>query len=178
MKRLITLSVLTFALLFSSTARAESQFELLFGPRFNVKNYAGMFAVGGAFGGKYVKFGFNYSHGSQNFLGTNVGFNMIKPYVMIDIPIGFNIGSSTEMRIIPTIDFGPEIGFMAGEKVIDFMVLGFGIKAQIYFTDTFGVGITPFHLSNSFASYTTGGTGVDKTYRMTYDLYFSLLMKW
>jgi hypothetical protein len=29
MKRLITLSVLTFALLFSSTARAESQFELL-----------------------------------------------------------------------------------------------------------------------------------------------------
>ena len=174
MKKLITLSVLTCALLFSSTAKAESQFELLFGPRFNVKNYAGMFAVGAAFGGKYVKFGFNYSHGSI----ATVGFNMIKPYVMIDIPFGFKIGSSTEMRIGPTIDFGPEVGFAAGQKSIDFIVLGFGLKAQIFFTDTFGVGITPFHLSNSFASYTSGGLGVVRQTRMTYDLYFSLLLKW
>ncbi len=174
MKRLITLSVLTVALLFSSTARAESQFELLFGPRFDVKNSARMFAVGGAFGGKYVKFGFNYSHANVN----NVGFSFIKPYLMIDIPFGFNIGSSTEMRIIPTVDFGPEIGFAAGQKSIDFIVLGFGLKTQIFFSETFGVGITPFHLSNSFASYTSGGIGVVRQTRITYDLYFSLLMKW
>ena len=174
MKKLVSLAILVLALTASPKASAESQFELLFGPRFDVKNSTGQFMVGGAFGGKYVKFGFNYSHATVN----NTGVNFIKPYVMIDIPFGFNIGSSTEMRIIPTIDFGPEIGFVAGQKSIDFLVLGFGLKAQIFFTDTVGVGITPFHLSNSFASYTTGGTGVVRQTRMTYDLYFSLLLKW
>ena len=82
------------------------------------------------------------------------------------------------MAIVPTIDFGPELGFINGTKVIDFAILGFGLKTKFYFTEHFGAAITPFHLSTSFATYTTGGLGVVRQTRMTYDLLFSLLLRW
>ncbi|MEI6079706.1 MAG: hypothetical protein WCQ53_03605 [bacterium] len=152
-----------------------SRFELLFGPRFDVKNYGvNFFTAGMAVGGKYIKFGVNYSHASP----AGVSFNAFKPYLMIDIPFGFDIGSNGLLVIAPTIDFGPEFGFIAGQKTVDVLVLGYGLKTQYYFTHTFGVGLTPFHLSNSFATWTSGGTGLTRQTRISYDLFFSLLLKW
>jgi len=36
----------------------SSEVELLFGPRFDIKNWANQFTVGMAMGGEYVKLGF------------------------------------------------------------------------------------------------------------------------
>ncbi len=167
----ITLVVLMFS---ASTAYASSEVELLFGPRFDVKNWANQFTVGMAVGGEYIKLGFNYSHVSQ----AGISANMLKPYLLGEIPFSFKLGQVTEMAIVPTIDFGPEIGFTSGAKIIDFAQLGFGLKTKFYFTEHFGVAVTPFHLTTSFATYTTGGTGIVRMTRMTYDLLFSLLLKW
>ena len=159
----------------SSYEDGGSRFEFLFGPRFDVKNYGvNFFTAGMAVGGKYIKFGVNYSHASP----AGASFNAFKPYLMIDIPFGFNVGSNGLFVIAPTIDFGPEFGFMAGQKTIDVFVLGYGLKTQYYFTHTFGVGLTPFHLSNSFATWTSGGSGLTRQTRISYDLFFSLLLKW
>ncbi|MEI6093665.1 MAG: hypothetical protein WCQ47_08340 [bacterium] len=168
MKRFFKIVLVVITL---STASAYAgDFELLFGPRIDVKNYGtNFFTAGMAYGGKYIKLGINYSHASP----ANVSFNAFKPYIMIDIPLEFG-----NLVIAPTIDFGPEFGFMAGQKTIDVMTLGFGVKAQYYFTDLFGVGFTPVHFTDSFATYTTGGPGFTKQFRMSYDLFFSLLLKW
>ena len=167
----ITLVVLMFS---ASTAYASPELELLFGPKFDVKNWANQFTVGMAVGGEYIKLGFNYSHASP----AGVSANMLKPYLLGEIPIFFMLGKTTEMAIAPTIDFGPEFGFINGVKVIDFAQLGFGLKTKFYFTEHFGVAVTPFHLTTSFATYTTGGTGIVRLTRMTYDLLFSVLLKW
>ena len=168
MKRFFYITLITIAL--STSSAYAGGFELLFGPKLDVKNNnSNFFTAGMAFGGDYIKFGINYSHANP----ASTSFNAFKPYIMIDIPMEFG-----NFVIAPTIDFGPEIGFIAGQKTIDIMVLGFGLKTQYYFTDMIGIGVTPVHFSNSFATYTTGGVGLVKEYRMTYDLFFSLLMKW
>ena len=168
MKRFLKIALVAIALSASSVYAGDLEF--LLGPRIDVTNYGtNFFTTGLAYGGKYLKFGLNYSHASP----ANVSYNGFKPYVMIDIPLGFG-----GFAIAPTIDLGPEIGFAAGRKIIDVMVLGFGLKAQYYFTDMLGVGITPVHFSNSFATYTTGVPGFVKQHRMSYDLFFSLLLKW
>ncbi len=164
MKHFLRIALVAVAL--SASSAYAGNFEFLLGPKIDVKNYdANFFTTGIAYGGKFIKFGINYSRAKP--------INAFRPYMMIDIPMGFG-----NFVVAPTIDFGPEIGFSSGKKIIDVMVLGFGLKTQYYFTDTLGVGLTPVHFSNSFATYTTGGTKFVKQYRMSYDLFFSLLLKW
>ena len=173
MKKLLSITAVLLAL--SSTSAYAGGLELLIGQRLDLRDYnTNFFAAGLAFGGKYLKLGINYSHASPA-VGSYNGF---RPYLMVDLPFGFSIGNNSELVIAPTIDFGPEIGFIAGEKVIDIMMLGFGLKTQFYFNDSIGVGLTPFHMSTSFGTYTTGGPGFTRQTRMTYDLFFSLLYRW
>lgn len=152
----------------------SSEAGLVIGPKFNIKNSSTQFAIGIVGGGKYLKYGINYSH--YSILGT--GINAFKPYFLIEIPFGFDVGSKGEILIGPMIDFGPEFAFGGGAKIIDVVQLGYGFFVKYYFNDTFGVGMTPFHMTNSFAYYQTGGAGFNKLSRMTYDLFFSVLFRW
>lgn len=181
-KKLIFISVLASfcAFAYASDERSEwdSEMGLVIGPKFNVKNSAGQFTVGLIGGGKYFKYGVNYSHFSTTVGATNVGVNAFKPYFLIEIPFSFDIASASQIIIGPMIDFGPEFSFASGYKQIDVMQLGYGLFVKYYFTNSIGVGITPFHMTNSFATYTTGGGGFVKQTRMTYDLLFSILFRW
>jgi hypothetical protein len=156
----------------------DSEMGLVIGPVFNIKNSAGQFAVGLVGGGKYLKYGINYSHFSETVNNVSSGVNSFKPYFLIEIPFSFDIASRSQLILGPMIDFGPSFSFASGYKVIDVMQLGYGLFVKYYFTNTFGLGMTPFHMTNSFATYTTGGGGFVKQSRMTYDLFFSILFRW
>ena len=188
MKKLILTATVLFVLFGSYAYAADKEKEqqderdpgssivqFVLGPMIDAKDWgANQFALGLTMGGKYFRFGLGYSHAS-----TSVGsLNSFKPYLLIDIPFSFDIGRKSSLAIGPIIDFGPSFGFVAGEKLIDVMQLGFGLDVKFYFSDRFGVSISPIHFTNSFATYVTGGPGFTKQHRMTYDVLFSLLMRW
>lgn len=165
----------------ATTEREEpgsSIFQVILGPSFDIKNWgSNPFSVGLAFGGKTFRFGVSYVHSS--ILGVSV--NGVRPYLIIDIPFTFDIGRKGQLAIGPIIDFGPAFAFGGGAKMVDVMVLGYGLDVKYYFNNTIGASLTPVHFSNSFATYTTGG-GIagtfTKQFRMTYDLFFSFLLRW
>ena len=146
-------------------------FQVVLGPMINVKDWGpNQFSVGAAFGGKYIRLGLGYAHTGS--------FNAYRPYLLLDIPFTLaNIGSQGSIAIGPTVDVGPSFGFINGQKVIDIMMVGFGLDIKFYFNKMVGVSLSPIHFSDSFANYTTGGTGWTKGYRMSYDLLFSLLLR-
>ena len=149
--------------------------QFVLGPRIDAKDWgANEFVLGLTMGGKYFRFGLGYSHASY----ASVSVNSFKPYFLIDVPFSFEIGRKSSLAIGPIIDFGPSFGFAAGQKIIDIMQLGFGLDVKFYFNDTFGVSVAPVHFTDSFATYTTGGAGLVKQFRMSYDLLFSFLMRW
>jgi hypothetical protein len=149
--------------------------QIVVGPMIDVKDWgANQFALGLTMGGKYIRFGLGYNHASTAFGSMNA----FRPYLLIDVPFSFDIGKQSSLAIGPIIDFGPSFGFVAGQKLIDVMQLGFGLDVKFYFNDSLGVSIAPVHFTNSFATYTTGGPGFTKQYRMTYDLLFSFLLRW
>lgn len=153
----------------------SSIFQVVFGPMRDAKDWgSNEFALGLTMGGKYFRFGLGYSHASV----ATASMNSFKPYLLIDIPFSFDIGQKSSLAIGPIIDFGPSFGFVAGQKVIDVMQLGFGLDVKFYFNDSLGVSLAPVHFTNSFATYTTGGPGLIKKHRMTYDLLFSFLLRW
>ena len=159
----------------SSDDRGNNVFQLIIGPMIDVRDWgANQFTMGINYGGKYVRFGVNYGRMSAN----NVTMNAFKPYFLIDIPFSFDIGQKSQLAIGPVIDFGPSFGFAAGEKIIDVMQLGYGLDVKFYFNDNIGLSVTPIHFTDSFATYTTGGIGFTKQFRMSYDLLFSFLLRW
>jgi len=184
MKKFVLIAGIVF-FAFSSISYAKSQkaddeneggqkssiLQVIVGPMIDVKNWgANYFTAGLAVGGKYFRFGLSYAGGG--------GIKVVRPFAMIDIPFTFNMGEVSQLAIGPIIDFGPSFGFAPAAKVIDVMVLGFGLDVKFYFNDSLGVSLTPVHFSNSFATYTTGGGGLVKQYRMSYDLLFSFILRW
>jgi len=186
MKKLILTCIALFVLFGSYAYAADKEqkderepgssiVQVVLGPMIDAKDWgANQFALGLTMGGKYFRFGLGYSHASVS--GSSM--NSFKPYLLIDVPFSFDVGRKSSIAIGPVIDFGPSFGFMGGQKIIDVMQLGFGLDAKFYFNDTFGVSVSPVHFTNSFATYTVGGTGLTKQYRMTYDLLFSFLLRW
>jgi hypothetical protein len=151
--------------------------QVVLGPSFDVKNWgSNPFSLGLTFGGKTFRFGVSYIHSSA--LGVTI--NSARPYMLIDIPFTFDIGRKSQLAIGPMIDFGPAFGFGGGAKIIDVMMLGYGIDVKYYFNNNIGVSLSPVHFENSFATYTTAG-GIagtfTKQFRMTYDLLFSFLLR-
>jgi len=139
--------------------------QFLVGPMIGVKNWgANQFAIGADFGGKYIRFGMEYARGGS--------MNTYRPFFLLDIPFSFG-----PIALGPIVDVGPSFGFINGTKVIDVMMIGFGLDIKFYFSKMFGVSLSPIHFSNSFAQYTTGGPGWTKGYKMSYDLLFSLLLR-
>jgi hypothetical protein len=151
--------------------------QVVLGPMFDIKNWgSNPFTLGLTFGGKTFRFGVSYIHSSV----AGVTVNSARPYMLIDIPFSFDIGQKSQLAIGPVIDFGPAFGFGGGAKLIDVMILGYGLDVKYYFNNNIGVSLTPVHFSNSFTTYTTGG-GIagtfTKQFRMTYDLLFSFLLR-
>ncbi|MFH1223498.1 MAG: hypothetical protein V1647_04050 [Pseudomonadota bacterium] len=149
----------------------SSILQIVTGPMIDVKNFGSNFYMAGiTVGGKYKRFGLAYAQGG--------GLKSVRPYLLIDIPFTFNTGEVSQMAIGPIIDIGPAIGFAAGQKIIDVMQVGFGLDVKFYFNDSIGLSLSPVHFTSSFATYTTGGTGLVKQFRMTYDILFSFLLRW
>jgi len=143
--------------------------QLMVGPMVNIKDWGpNQFFIGAAFGGKYMRLGLGYARASTT-LGT---MNSYRPFLLIDVP--FTFGS---FAIGPTLDIGPSFGFVGGQKVVDVMMIGFGLDIKWYFNNMVGIALSPIHFSNSFANYTTGGTGWTKGYKMSYDLLFSFILR-
>ena len=140
-------------------------FQVLVGPMIGIKDWGpNRFALGAAFGGKYLRFGLEYARGGS--------MNTYRPFALLDIPFSFG-----PFAIGPIVDVGPSFGFVNGTKVIDVMMVGFGLDIKFYFSDMVGVSLSPIHFSNSFTTYTSGGTGWTKGYRLSYDLLFSLILR-
>ena len=149
---------------------------MLLGPSFDIKNWgSNPFTLGLTFGGKTFRFGVSYIHSSV--LGTTI--NSVRPYLLIDIPFTFDVGKKGQLAIGPIIDFGPAFGFGGGAKIIDVLMLGYGLDVKYYFNNNIGVSFSPVHFSNSFATYTMAGgaNSFSKQFRMTYDLLFSFLLR-
>jgi len=145
-------------------------FQIVLGPMINVKDWGpNQFSVGATFGGKYIRLGLGYAHSGS--------LNAYRPYLLLDIPFTFDVGTQSSFAIGPIVDVGPSFGFINGQKVIDVMMVGFGLDLKFYFNRTLGISLSPVHFSNSFANYTSGGTGWTKGYKMSYDLLFSLLLR-
>lgn len=155
--------------------------QVVLGPMFDIKDWGSTpFKLGLTFGGKTFRFGVDYMRSSISAGGASVTVNSVRPYMLIDIPFTFDIGKKSQLAIGPMIDFGPAFGFASGGKLIDVMILGYGVDVKYYFNNNIGVSLTPVHFSNSFATYMTG-TGIagtfTKKFRMTYDLLFSFLLR-
>lgn len=175
-KSILIMALACFSLSAYSATRDDwsSEFGIVLGPKLNVKNSTNQFTIGIMGGGKYLKYGISYAR----FSITGVKVNAFRPYMGIEIPFGFDIASESELLIGPMFDLGPAFAFGGGQKMIDVMQIGYGMFVKFYFSETFGVGMTPVHFTNSFATYTTGGIGLQKQTTMTYDLLFSFLMRW
>jgi hypothetical protein len=176
MKKLLLGLLISFSLNASYIDNTKSEFDIALGGGLDIKNSYHKFKLNASIGGAYTKFLFNYGYGSLE----GVGLNSFRPAMLIEIPIHFGVTEKHFLAVTPIIDFGPKFSMGSNVKVFDFIDLGFGAKCKYYFNDTYGVSLTPFHMSLSFARYinTPENNAIDKSMMMDYDIYASFFIRW
>lgn len=156
--------------------------DLNIGSSLNIIDSNDVAQMGAAFGTDNVKFAVKFGVSkvydedlnppAYAYMGT------VKPYILLEYP--YYIESKEFEQVFsmgPIFDVGSSINTVNGKLNISLFELGFGLKLEYFFSDSYGIGFTPCHFTISTVKWKRG-IGSEWQLGMSYDTSFSLVFVW
>lgn len=171
--------------LFTSSVFAKPQgleLDINIGSSLNIIDANNVAQLGMAFGTDNVKFAIkagaskvydeDLNPAAWAYMGT------FKPYIALEFP--YYIESSEYDQVFsmgPIFDIGSSINTVNGKLSVSLFEIGFGLKLEYFFSDSYGISFTPCHFTMSTVTWKRG-IGSEWKLGMSYDTSFSLVFVW